>query len=469
MPNFNRPASLVARVTVMVGFVTVLCLIILGGFVQQSIKQHFIEQETEELEVIYDAIVSVLEVESSGGNSLTEYGELESAVSGHHGVFYLVENNQGEIIYETPGPDLGAIADRISPMGEISSRGLYDWIDNENNFSGVVLSTHPKPETSKLEPHTVVIAVAMDEHLDFLSNFNMSLWSIIAGISLLSIVTAWVAARQAHSPLHELSSRIRSITSDKLDERLDETGVPSELDELVTSFNAMIKRIEGVFEKLSNFSADIAHELRTPITNLITQTQVSLGKARSIDEYRELLYSNLEEYERLARTVSDMLYLARTENGLITPKFEALDVNFKISQLLEFFEPLADEKQLRFNVEGHCSLVNGDSEILGRAISNIISNAIHHSVPNSVITVSLRDEGQNAVIEVANTGKTISADDLPNIFERFYQVDKSRKDSGVGLGLAIVKSSIELLNGTVSASSDEMGTRFSLILPLNQE
>ena len=137
--------------------------------------------------------------------------------------------------------------------------------------------------------------------------------------------------------------------------------------------------MEDVFERLSNFSADIAHEFRTPITNIITQTEVSLGKARDVTEYREILYSNLEEYERMAKMVSDMLFLAQTDNGLIKPTFNYLSIRDVIEGIFEYYEAWSEEQDVTLKLSGHCPEIFGDDSMLRRALSNLVSNAIAFS------------------------------------------------------------------------------------------
>ena len=468
----SRPASLITRVTLMVGLATTISLIALGFFVQQSIEQHFVEQETEELEIIYEAIQATLNnaTQTDKAYSITE--ELERTVSGHHGVYYLVADSEDNLIYSTPGPDLKGIADNVNVMGAIDSQGLYSWSEDGSFYSGVVLNAaagNAISATDNQQLFTVVVAAAMDEHNEYLADFYLTLWLVIIGICLFAIFTAWVAARQAHSPIHELSARISNISTAHLDERLDESKVPAELIELVTSFNTMIVRMEEVFEKLSNFSADLAHEFRTPITNIITQTQVSLGKARGVNEYREILYSNLEEYERMAKMVSDMLFLAQTDNGLIKPTFENIDPVNEIEELFEFFEAWAEEKRVSMTLEGACSSVLGDKAMIKRALSNLISNAIDHTPAGHTVVVRLHDESGQTIVDIENSGKEISPQHLPKLFDRFYQADQSRRREGAGLGLAIVKSIIELHNGEVSVKSLNGITSFQLSIPISTE
>ncbi|MEZ5489281.1 MAG: Cu(+)/Ag(+) sensor histidine kinase [Gammaproteobacteria bacterium] len=466
----GRPASLVLRVTVLVGIATIGSLLALGIFVQRSIALHFVELETEELRVISESVQSTLNSSTANKGASELAIDLEGAVSGHHGVYFLVADDKNSLVYATPGPDLISIANSVDTVESIERNVLHDWTEGGSAYSGAVLKV-PVADYNLVQgvsqEFTIVVAALMDEHFRFLEGFNKTLWSIITSVSLFAILAAWIAARQAHAPLHALSAKISTISSDKLHLRLEPSKVPIELAELVDSFNKMIVKMEDVFERLSNFSADIAHEFRTPITNIITQTEVSLGKARDVTEYREILYSNLEEYERMAKMVSDMLFLAQTDNGLIKPTFNYLSIRDVIEGIFEYYEAWSEEQDVTLKLSGHCPEIFGDDSMLRRALSNLVSNAIDHTNQGQSVEVSLSSTNNSALITIKNFGKEIKTEQLPKIFDRFYQADPSRQRQGAGLGLAIVKSIIEIHSGSITVTSDKGMTSFAIELPKN--
>nr|WP_255428843.1 heavy metal sensor histidine kinase [Saccharophagus sp. K07] len=216
---------------------------------------------------------------------------------------------------------------------------------------------------------------------------------------------------------------------------------------------------------------NIAHELRTPLTNLATQTQVGLGLARTLEEYRELLYSNLEEQERLTKMVNDMLWLAQSENGLLKPNWELLDLRQEVEATFEFFEALAEDKKITLAVGGDRVNVMADRSMLRRVISNLLSNALRYTPENETINVTVEGVGNQAQITIENPGQGIPEDHLPKLFDRFYRVDPSRQrqSEGAGLGLAIVKSIIEAHDGNVEVSSEMGTTRFVISLPTHDK
>ncbi len=284
---------------------------------------------------------------------------------------------------------------------------------------------------------------------------------------LLTVLAAWLAAHQGLKPLRGVSAQMRYIQASKLDIRLAPAQVPAELRQMVQSFNLMLDRLEQGFTKLSHFSADIAHELRTPLTNMITQTQVSLSRPRSTHEYQNLLFSNLEELERLNKMISDMLWLAKSQNGLLTLQKQTLNLAVEIQAIFDFFEALAEESGVRLYFAGPAILVQADRTLLRHALTNLLSNALRHTAQNQSITVTTAVKSSDSVtISVENPGPPIPPEHLPYLFERFYRADQSRQrhSEGAGLGLAITKAIVEAHEGHINVESDLQGTRFVISL-----
>lgn len=276
-----------------------------------------------------------------------------------------------------------------------------------------------------------------------------------------------MVARRGLAPLRDICSVAASITANRLDQRLTVAAIPQELAEVVQTLNDMLSRLEESFRRLANFSSDLAHELRTPVSNLLTQTQVTLARARSADEYQDVLASNAEELERLSRTVADMLFLARADNDLLVPHRETIDLADEVTSLFDFYEALAADKGLHLQASGS-AVVCGDRLMLRRAIGNLLSNAVRHTPPGGWVRVRLDDAAAGeAVVSVANGGQTIAAEQLPRLFDRFWRVDRSRQHGGegAGLGLAIARSIARAHQGDVGVTSADGVTTFELRLP----
>jgi two-component system heavy metal sensor histidine kinase CusS len=192
-----------------------------------------------------------------------------------------------------------------------------------------------------------------------------------------------------------------------------------------------------------------------------------LAKPRTAQDYQEILYSSLEEYERLARIISDMLFLAKADNGLMMPNQQTVELSAEIDALLEFYDALAAEKSIQLHREGH-GVILGDSLMIRRAFSNLLSNAIRHTHVGGTITLSITREDDTRTVHIENTGTDIPHEQISRIFDRFYRGDASRQrtDEGAGLGLAITQSIVHAHHGDVSVISSQGKTRFSVKLPI---
>lgn len=289
----------------------------------------------------------------------------------------------------------------------------------------------------------------------------------LAGGSLAAALLGLVIVRLSMRPVKRITQAVEHITVAKLNERIARRDWPVELSGLARAFDEMLGRLEDSFSRLSHFSADLAHELRTPVTNLRGQTEVALTRSRSADEYRETLESNLEEMERLTRMIDSLLFLARAEHLPQPPACDDLDAAREIKTIVEFHEPLADELAITVAITGETKL-RADSSLLRRAVGNLLMNALSHTPPHGCITVQLRQKPDAAEITVTDSGCGIPAEHLARVFDRFYRAPSAptNADHGVGLGLAIVKSIMTLHGGRVTVVSEVgRGTSFTLSFP----
>lgn len=296
--------------------------------------------------------------------------------------------------------------------------------------------------------------------------FRRTLWAAVALAMFLTGVATWYVVRREMQPLQAIRQEASGITARRLDQRLSSAAVPAELEPLVDTLNEMLARLERSFQRLTEFSSDLAHELRTPVSNLLTQTQVTLTKARSADEYREVLASNTEELERLSRMVSDMLFLAQADHAMTIPTREPIDLASETQAVLDFYEALASEKHLALSLAGTGSM-SGNRLMLRRALSNLLSNAIRHTPEGGAIKVVLSSAEHAVQISVSNTGAPIPAELHARLFDRFYRVDASRErmGQGAGLGLAITDSIVRAHGGEIKLFSEGDMTKFTLIFP----
>lgn len=228
-----------------------------------------------------------------------------------------------------------------------------------------------------------------------------------------------------------------------------------------------LARLREAHRKLSDFSVDLAHELRTPVSNLMTQTQVVLSKPRSAGEYRDVLASNAEELDRLARMIADMLFLAQADHGLIVPNREPVDLAREMRALFDFYEVLAEERGIQLSLlEGEAEgTVVGDRLMLRRAMGNLLANALRHTPDSGVVRVRIGTDDRGTTLAVENDGDPIPPEHLPRLFDRFYRADPSRHGEGTGLGLAIVRSIVRAHGGEIGVRCGDAGVCFEIRMP----
>ncbi len=462
----RRPVSLAVRLTVSIGAVITVVLLTFGWMIERSINKHFVQQDVDELNAVVQSLQHTLATLPQNATPEDLQERFAAAVSGHHNAQYYISSGTGMQIYASPGSDLDRFAKISRPVQKISIETVGTWQDHGETFRGAVLHTTPD-STPGLKKFTIAVATGINFHLHYLESFRTYLRVITTIACLIAILATWLAVHQGHAPIRRISREIRQIRSDQLHIRLEPHTVPAELVELSISFNDMIERLEDVFRRLSGFSADIAHELRTPITNLKTQTEVALSQSRSIEQYREVLYSSLEEYERMAKMVGDMLFLAQADNNLLKPELVKIDLGAEMRNLFDYFGAWAEEREVELKLSGEQICVQGDRLMIRRALSNVLSNAIRYTPAGHTVNVTLESSMKVATIRVKNPGSVVPAEHLDRIFERFYRTDASRQRGveGAGLGLAIAKSIVEAHSGKIHASSASEFTELRISLP----
>jgi two-component system heavy metal sensor histidine kinase CusS len=269
-------------------------------------------------------------------------------------------------------------------------------------------------------------------------------------------------------PVLQITRAAQRITATQLNERIGPAQWPGELVALAQAFDEMLMRLEDSFARLSQFSSDLAHELRTPINNLMGEAEVALSKNRSAEEYRQVIESGLEEYTRLSRMIDGLLFLARAESADTQIDRTSFDAREVLEAVREFYEALAKEKGIEVTCQGN-SLINADPTLFRRAMSNLLSNALQYTPQGGMIFLRVeKADAQSIKVSISDTGIGISPEHLSKVFDRFYRADPARSQysQGTGLGLSIVKSIMELHHGTVHITSEpSKGTTITLCFP----
>lgn len=282
-----------------------------------------------------------------------------------------------------------------------------------------------------------------------------------------------VIARAVLADARRLGVAAGRIGAHALHERLALADVPVELEGSALAFNRMLDRLQASFDRLSRFSAEVAHDLRTPIGNLMGEAQVALSRDREAFEYRAVLESAVEEYERMSRMIGNMLFLARSDNDQTVLAREPIALDRLVSRVSSYFELVAEERRLTLRAtvntpRNTAAVLVADESLVIRALGNLVSNAMRYAEPGTTVALSAElNAAGDCAIEVENEGPVIPAEHLERVFDRFFRVDAAREDSaaGSGLGLAIVRSIMDLHGGTVDVSSQVGRTVFTLRFP----
>jgi two-component system heavy metal sensor histidine kinase CusS len=385
-------------------------------------------------------------------------------------IYLRVLDSNGRTLTETPGmgdelpsPNRTELASISSPNGD--RRDAH----SRSGKPFMTLIVRVAGQSERDPPQFMQVALDREHAEYLLARYRERLWLVLGTSLVLCALAGYLIARSGMRPIQQISRTAARIRSTTLDERIDAHGLPAELAGLAETFNSMLDRLEQSFLHISHFSDDVAHELRTPINNLHGEIEVALSKARSGDEYREILGSCLEECTRISRLIQTLLFLARSDTTADALQRERIDVGLELRKVEEFYGAAATDAGVVLRV---CGDVGESAEVnrtlFQQAVGNLVSNAIAHTPPGGTITVNAHADQRQLTVSVSDTGCGIHREHLPRVFDRFYRVDQARASSGqnVGLGLAVVKSIATRHGGHVDIDSEVgHGTEVRVVLP----
>ncbi len=451
--------TLTRRLTLFFTVVAAIVVLGLGLLFLAETQRHFVVLDQMALEDKRQLIEEIL----GNANSVNDArSRLSDALGYHHDLYVLVKDAHQETVFQSSHSELGV---QRSKAIHTDAKGTFGvWRNHDAEFHTLSFQSLSGYSASALQ---VLIAADTKHHTEFLDGLRSSLALYVAAAIVVCGLLSWLAARQGLAPLREMKSRAAVVTSHRLSERMPVGAVPVEMADLAQELNRMFDRLQDDFQRLTDFSSDLAHELRTPISNLLTQTQVALATKRDAATYRDTLASNAEEFQRLARMVSDMLFLAKTERGVDLPHKEVFSARKEAQALLDFYEAVAEEKAIQLQLHGD-GQIDGDRLMFRRALSNLLSNALRYTPNAGAITIGISSTGHATSVAVENTGQDIDPKVLPRLFDRFYRADPSRAhpdSDGSGLGLAITRAIAEAHGGSVDAASSRGHTCFTLWFP----
>ena len=444
----RRPFSLALRLNFFISLSTILAFFAFTWFMLHSVEKHFAEQDISDLQQISSAMHRILQ--SPADPDQKKISKLKESVASYRNVAVLLLDPQGNTLFSSAqGAALRPAMNTANFSEHRQAQDVFLWTvedpvkpmhagsDMKMETYRIIASSGRTTLQGKTQDYVMLIGLSINFHLHYLEALKKNLFAIAAAISLLIVLVIRIAVRQGHLPLRNVSTAIKNITSENLDARLEPSRVPVELEQLVISFNHMIGKIEDVFTRQANFSADIAHEIRTPITNLVTQTEIALSQNRSQKELEDVLYSSLEEYNRMTRMVSDMLFLAQADNNQLIPDRVMFDLSAEVMKVFDFFEAWAEERHVSLKFNGIPCLIEGDPQMFRRAINNLLSNALRYTPEGKAVTVSIRKRDNDVELVTENPGTPIPQAHLPKLFDRFIASIRpgSVRAKAAGLGL----------------------------------
>lgn len=450
--NNKKIQSIHSQLLVFYSLAAVILLVIIASVfyweAQDVIRQAdytFVEEEANTIEsILSDTVIdhallkkSVVDHPQRTRNSLYRY-------------YVRVVDASGNVVIETP--DMASLIKKP----DISDLAHYDQQKfNTHDYDGDSYLTYITRIRLNGGQSIGYIQIALDISYQHSFTHDRRFYFVILVIGLLfALFLGKVVTTRGLKRLDILTDTVKTITTSSLSQRVDPTLLPKELVNLGDAFNQMLDRIETSFTRLHQMSADLSHELRTPINNLINQTEMLLAYSNLDEEHQNAYGSNLEELQRMASLVENILFLARAESQQPALDQQQISVMSEIHKICEYYQAVADEKNTKFIVNGDAYL-SVNTIMFRRMMNNLVSNAIKYSNESGLIEISVRENESGVTINVVDNGIGIDSKHLPRLFDRFFRVDDSRSKniSGNGLGLAIVKSIVELHHGQIEISS----------------
>ena len=457
---FSKPTEPRSIATQLVLLFTVCATLLLScslGVFYWIVVRHAFEEDNAALTDKVSAIGETLK-QPGGINTLDR--ELKNLMPGEPAIYWArLVDLDGRTITETLGMG-DVLPANIFPIGKQFGAAIKSYQAGPRLFS--LTAT-----LQLIDDRVYTLQIAQDRSADarFRKEFR-SLLALVLGLGFIaSALIAITVTRRGLRPLGQMRRALERVQPAHLNERIDPARWPSELRPLAASFDDMLGRLEDSFTRLSQFSADLAHELRTPVGNMLGEAQVALTRDRRPEEYRLVIESAATECERLSGIIDNLLFLARAESAEEQVNRSVFNGRYALEKIASFYEVSAEDAQIKITCDGEGE-VFADPLLFNRAVGNLVENALRFTPKGGEIRISLRHSGNSSEISVRDSGSGITPEHLPRVFDRFYRGDASRSSAGTGLGLSLVKSIMNLHGGSTAIESTVgRGTTVTLTFP----
>lgn len=442
-----------------------------SAWVYWGLDQRMMQEDREAVLRKLDVAALLLRTHAADSEALRQEAYLSLPADAPRNLFLRLRAVDGRVLLQTPGfdPALGASAFAAPGPGGVPRLRKVHLRHDRHYLTAMALVAVPASQGGAPQRARLEVALDRSTEAHVLAEYRLRLGGVLLAAVLVAAAAGYAIAWRGLRPLRRMADAARGIGAQDLHRRLDVAGLPAELRALALAFNATLQRLEESFGRISQFSADIAHELRTPVSNLWGGLEVALGRPREPAQYRAALESGMEECARLSQMIQTLLFLAQTERPDHALRREPIDLRQELDALAEFFEAAAAESGVDLGVRCESGLqVMADRLLLQRALGNLLGNALAHTPGGGRVTIGAGRIGNVVRVEVADTGCGIAPEHLPNLFERFYRADpaRSRERGGLGLGLALVRNIARLHGGDVGVhSAVGAGTRIWVDLP----
>jgi two-component system heavy metal sensor histidine kinase CusS len=405
---------------------------------------------TEDRVVLLDKVSAVAEQLERAGNLDALAAQIQELPIGERPVSWIrIQSPAGAVVAESRG--MGRLLPPSlfpsPPTSKSLGAAIRDYQQGDQLFS---LSA----TTASIQNQSFTIQVAQDRTEDehFRRQFQLLFAAVLSAGIVAAAIIATTATRRGLRPLAEMTQLLERVGPTRLDERIEPSRWPLELQPVAAAFDNMLARLDESFRRLSQFSADLAHELRTPVGNILGEAQVTLSRTRSPDEYRAAIESTVAECERLSAIVDNLLFLARaeaTDGQIDRTQFGARAAAEKIAS---YYQTVAEDRGVTIVCRGEAEIF-ADPLLFTRVLSNVVDNALRFTPKGGEIEITCSRANGRTDVWVKDTGAGIDGQHLPRVFDRFYRADPSRTSTGTGLGLALVKSIVELHGGSAEIES----------------
>ncbi|UCE52141.1 MAG: HAMP domain-containing histidine kinase [Desulfobacterales bacterium] len=455
----NLRKSLIFRLTIL--YAVAFAVLSAIGFLIFYYRIYAVTMESLDLELLeetqkYTALMKEEGLEGAR-SAIAEEAESENPDED----FFRLFNFKGDILTSSD----------MSSWGTVDTQGISSKMQKEGlSYVTQTITIPERDDTARMitaivGPNTVLqIGESLEEVNDYLDIF-LKLFSILIFILIIvSTIIGWLLAKRATIDMAEVTQTAEEISNGSYDRRVQIKGRFKEIERLGATFNRMLDRIQSLLKSMKEINDNIAHDLRSPLARIRGIAEMNLLKEKSIDEYKDMAASTMEECDTLIDMINTMLDITEAEAGVNEVKAEEFELVALIREACELFRPIANEKKINLKTNLPESLTfKSDRKKMQRIVTNILENAIKFTPADGTVAVSAAAQDGEVRIEFEDTGMGISENDLHHIFERFYRCDRSRSQGGVGLGLSLVKAYIESMNGTIRVwSTINQGSLFAL-------